>query len=625
MGGPDIDVIVVGSGHAGCEAALAAARLGCRTLCLTINPERTGHMPCNCSIGGPAKGHLVREVDALGGQMAVTTDRALTHIRYCGEGKGPSIRTLRAHACKKLYPLEMRGALEAQPGLALRAGHADELLVGYGHIGGVRLTDGTSVTASTVVLTTGTFLNGLCHIGHTATPGARHDDPTVHGISESLASLGIRLRRFKTGTTPRIDARTVDFSALGTLPSDPTCPPFSFLHDGLALPQQPGRELLPCWTLQTNEETHKIVRENLDKSAMYGGRIEGIGPRYCPSIEDKVVRFAHKPSHPVFLEQEEWDSPSLYVQGMSTSLPADVQLAFLRTLPGMSQVEMLRPGYAVEYDMADPLQLDASLMSKRCRGLFLAGQVNGTSGYEEAAAQGIVAGINAARYAKNKEALYFPRSESFIGVLIDDLVTKGVEDPYRMLTARSEYRLWLRHDNADLRLTPPAREIGLCDDTRWRMYSEKRRAIDAEVEALRHTHISTRDNPLLAAHGLTPVSSRVCLFEFLRRPEVTYSLLHEMGLNGRDVDPRVGEQVQLTAKYEGYLAIQDRLVQRQRELADILIPAGFDYDSVPALSLESKEKLARVTPRDVGQASRVPGVRPTDISTLLIELRRRGT
>lgn len=623
----EVDVLVIGAGHAGIEAALASARMGCKTACVTLRLDRIGHLPCNCSIGGPAKGHIAREVDALGGQMAITTDFTLTHIRRVGTGKGPAVQTLRAHVCKTAYPEMMRSVFMSEPNLSVYEGLVSQILASGGEVRGAKFTPTgqqaeIEIRARSVVITSGTFLNAVCHEGATKTQAARHGDAAVLGISPFLSSLGVRLLRFKTGTTPRIVKSSIDFSQTAAMESHDDAGPFSYLHDQ----SYPQRELLPCWQTRTLPSTHEILQENLHRSAMYGGHIQGTGPRFCPSVEDKIVRFANKDSHPIFLEQEEWDSESMYVQGFSTSMPADVQIAALHTIPGLQNAEMIRPGYAVEYDVADPTQLYATGMSKLCDGLFLAGQINGTSGYEEAAGQGILAGINAARHAMNEQPVILSRDSSFIGVMMDDLVTKGVEDPYRMLTARAEHRLLLRSDNADQRLTAISREVGLCSDERWARYQQKMHAMETLIDYAKRTFIHPNDEDKIASLETFPLKQKMSLYDLLKRPEVDPKILFDSISWPRDLSQAqkddVLQQIKLAAIYEGYIEIQQRLADRTRNLDAIQLPKDLVFEQIKGLSYECIDKLNRHRPENAGQASRIPGVRPADIALLVGQLKK---
>jgi tRNA uridine 5-carboxymethylaminomethyl modification enzyme len=615
----EYDVIVIGAGHAGIEAALASARLGSKTAVLTINLDNVGLMPCNCSIGGPAKGQVVREVDALGGAMALTTDKTVTHMRMLNTGKGPAVQALRGQCDKKMYQRVMKSTIESAPNIDYKQAMVDELIVEDGSIVGLRTQTGVEMRAPAIVITTGTFLRGLCHIGDRKISAGRAGEFPSISLAENIKSLGFPTVRLKTGTTPRIDKRTVDFDRTEIQPSDTDIPPFSFMNDTLE-----NADLLPSWLTYTNLATKEVIQRNLHRSAMYGGHIEGLGPRYCPSIEDKVVRFSDKERHQVFLEQEGWDTDELYVQGMSTSMPEDVQLEFLHTIPGLEHCSITRAGYAVEYDSVPATELTHSLMTKRIKGLFLAGQLNGTSGYEEAAGQGLIAGANAALFAQNRPPFILSRREAYIGVMIDDLVTKGADEPYRLLTSRAEYRLLLRQDNADLRLTERGREIGLVGDERWDKFCDKKKSIYAEKERLETSFVYESDNDRLAERFIRPVTNRMSLSDLMKRPEVDYTDV--AWLSGVVAPRAVAEQVEIMAKYEGYIHRQIGEVQAAAKREDVEIPADLEFSIIRALSNEGREKLRKVQPVSLGQAARIPGVTSADVSILgiYIEHRRRS-
>ncbi|HEY4003279.1 MAG TPA: tRNA uridine-5-carboxymethylaminomethyl(34) synthesis enzyme MnmG [Candidatus Xenobia bacterium] len=615
------DVIVIGAGHAGIEAGLAAARMGCETLMLTINLDTIGRMPCNPSIGGPAKGHLVREVDALGGQMGRAIDQAHLHIRMLNTGKGCAVQALRAQADRDKYMQVMKQALGEQPHLDVKQDTVEDILVEGDAIVGVKTQLGFTIHASCVVVTTGTFLNGLIHMGELNYAAGRSGEPPSVALSASLKSLGLTMGRLKTGTPPRVNKRSIDFAK--TTPQEPSDVPLTFSYES---PQELPEQLL-CYLTTTTLETKRLILENIHRSPMYSGLIEGTGPRYCPSIEDKIMRFQDKDTHQVFLEPEGHHTLEVYVQGMSTSLPMDVQIPLIRSVVGLENADIMRYGYAVEYDFVFPEQLHATLETKPVQGLFLAGQINGTSGYEEAAAQGIIAGINAARRAAGQSLVTLGRDEAYIGVLIDDLVTKGTIEPYRMMTSRAEYRLLLRQDNADQRLTGLGHEVGLIPRERYDRFCHKWAQVDAEVARLSTRRVRGQEAEALTARFDSNVSAGTTFFDLLKRPQITWGALQELDPEAPGLAVNVVQQVEIRAKYEGYIKRQEEQVKNFQRYESMELPHTIDYGALTHLSKESREKFTRQRPATIGQASRISGVKPEDVQMLILHLetgRRRA-
>lgn len=613
------DIIVVGAGHAGCETAISCAKLGAKVLLSTLNVEHIALMPCNPAVGGPAKSTLVREIDALGGVMGEAADATYIQMKMLNSSKGPAVRALRAQSDKRQYMDYMRNIIENNENIYLRQACITDLLVENDRVVGAVDEFGIEYSAGAVVLTTGTSLNGRIFVGLRSYSAGRMGEKAAYGLSESLVKHGINIKKLKTGTPPRVDKRTIDYSKMTIQPGDETLHFYSFR------PDRPVRKQYPCYLTRTNEETHNIIKANLDKSPMFRGLIQGVGPRYCPSIEDKVVRFSENPSHHIFIEPEGLGTYEVYIQGFSSSLPADVQVKMLRTLPGLENAHVIKPAYAVEYDYVPAVQTTHSLMSKKIKGLFFGGQINGTSGYEEAAAQGLIAGINAYNYLNNSELLELSRSSSYIGTLIDDLVTKDIQDPYRMLTSRSEYRLLLRQDNADARLTPIGKKIGLIDDAQYKVFTDKQEAIEREMLRIKDAKISATDevNSVLAKVGQN-IDRGIKIAELLKRPDIDYNIIKEIDeeTNNLNIPFDVAEQVEILTKYDGYLKRQEQQVKEAGKLDKFKIPDDIDYSKIEHISSETKDKLSKIRPKTLAQASRIGGVKPADISILMVMLER---